>query len=81
MTVVPITSARSHAERPIRRAQLERAIGYGRSSIAAFIAEGMPTAGKDRRGRNLFHLTVVRAWLDVRNIDDGLAKTLERGTV
>lgn len=73
MTPTPIT------RRPLRRRELERAIGYGRSTINAFIAEGMPTAGKDRQGRNLFHLADVTAWLKTRNIDPGLATTRERG--
>lgn len=64
-------------ENTIRRSQLESAIGYRRSTIQAFIAEGMPTAGQDRKGRNLFYLSEVSAWLDRRNMGNGLA-TLDR---
>lgn len=59
-TITPIK------RRPLRRAELERAIGYGRSTINAWIAEGMPTVGKDRSGRNLFDLAAVEAWLEGR---------------
>lgn len=76
MSVTPITAGRP---RPIRRQELEGWIGYSRSSINTFIAEGMPTAGKDRHGRNLFRVGDVTAWLKTRNIDPGLAKTRERG--
>lgn len=74
MNVVSITR-----RRVVRRRELETAIGYSRSSINTFISEGMPTAGKDRRGRNLFNVGEVTAWLATRNIDPGLATTRERG--
>lgn len=66
-------------ERPIRRKNLEPLIGYRRAAIQTFIAEGMPTAGKDNAGRNLFYPSQVKAWLATRNMHPGLAKTRERG--
>lgn len=62
MIVVPIK------RRPLRRAELERELGYGRSTINAWIAQGMPTAGKDRRGRNLFDLAEVQRWRSMRPV-------------
>lgn len=71
MSVHALTDHPGFRERPILRRDLERVIDYGRSSIHAFIAEGMPTAGKDRKGRNLFLLSDVERWLDSRNIAGG----------